>query len=301
MDSNRRHQLSENALAKWFKKQHEEWISPNNGLLSTLVIVVLLVLCVVLLAHRYMERQRAAIWGTYQSALTAENPVAELEVLAETAKEPVLSQARLTLGQMLLGENCIKVSTGISAATSADTADGKDSEKTVIEPLEKALEQFRSLENASVVTLRQQAWFGLAQTLETLAAARSGNDLAEAEKVYQEIVSQWPESFYGKQAAKQLVLISQPSTKKFLEQVIARAANKANALPKAEDFKVEINTKDPFANGPASIDAAKVLGEVTPEPEPEKARKVRRTPRLKRNPPKIPPQRTRPRKNRNDS
>ncbi len=270
MDSNRRHQLSENALAKWFKKQHEEWISPNNGLLSTLVIVVLLVLCVVLLAHRYMERQRAAVWGTYQSALTAENPVAELEVLAETAKEPVLSQARLTLGQMLLGENCVKVSTGSSADTTEGEnrdSDNRDSEKTVIEPLEKALEQFRALENASVVALRQQARFGLAQTLETLAAARSGNDLAEAEKVYQEIVSQWPESFYGRQAAKQLLLLSQPSTKKFLEQVLARAANKANALPKAEDFKVEIDTKDPFANGPASIDAAKVLGESTPESE----------------------------------
>ncbi len=242
MDSNRRHQLSENSLAKWFKKQYDEWIAPSGSLLGTIVLVVLLVVCSILFFQRYIAWGRSAAWNNLQAALASENPMDELNVLAETAKEPVRTQARLSLAQLLFGEGCSLAVTDKSKA---------------LEQLEKAVEHFRYLENATAVSVRQQAMFGLAQSLETLAAVRSGSDLAEAEKMYQKIATQWPDDFCGKRSAKQLAFVTLPSTKKFLEL----AAAKVVELPKAEDFKVDIDTKDAFIDGPQSFDPAKALGD----------------------------------------
>ena len=263
MDSNRRHQLAENSLAKWFNTQYEEWIAPNSGLLSTLVLVILIVLCAVMIISRYMEWQKATEWKKFYSAFNAENFQDELQALAETSKEPVKSRAQVTLAQVLLSEGCNL------AATDKDKA---------VTQLENAAGQFEQLQNsAPTEAFRQQAAFGFAQAKETLASLRTGEDLVEAEKAYRKIADQWPDSYYGVRAAKQQLLISQVGTKTFLEKSIAKAAEQ----PKAEDFKVEIDTKDPFMEGPQGFDIQKALdgdekpveekSEMKPEVKPEPA------------------------------
>jgi tetratricopeptide (TPR) repeat protein len=242
MDSDRRHQLAQNELAHWLITQYEEWLKPNAYLIGGGTIAILVLLGTFFGSTGLSDWNKAQIWNGYYAAIHSENSTEALQLLVETSKGTIAEQARLTLAQIQLGEACHLLFTDKSKA---------------IESLEKSLEQFQFLQkNANDKNILLQTNFGLAQTWETLAAARVGNnDLAEAEKEYKKIAEQYPNEFLGQKAQKQLRLISNANTRKFFELAAAKVAEP----PKQDDFKVEIDKKDPFLDNAKDFDVQKVL------------------------------------------
>ncbi|MDR0610154.1 MAG: hypothetical protein LBG58_08600 [Planctomycetaceae bacterium] len=242
MDSDRRHQLAQNELAQWLTTQYEEWLKPNAYWIGGGAIVILVLLGAFFSSSGLSEWNKAQIWNGYYNAIHSENSTEALQLLVETSKGTIAEQARLTLAQIQLGEGCHLLLTDKSKA---------------IGSLEKSVEQFQILQkNANDKNILLQANFGLAQAWETLAAARVGNnDLAEAKKEYKKIAEQYPNEFLGQKAQKQLLLISNANTRKFFELAAAKAAEPS----KQDDFKVEINKKDPFLDNAKDFDVQKVL------------------------------------------
>ncbi|MDR2116990.1 MAG: hypothetical protein LBP87_11490 [Planctomycetaceae bacterium] len=242
MDSNRRHHLAQNELAYWFITQYEEWIKPNAYWIGGGTIAILVLLGAFFGSAGISEWNKAQIWNGYYTAIHSENSADALELLAETSKGSIAEQTRLTLAQIRLGEGChLSFSDKLKA----------------IELLEKSIKQFQFLQkNAKDKDILLQASFGLAQSWETLAALRVGNnDLAEAEKEYKKIAEQQSDEFLAQKAKKQLLLISRANTQKFFEL----AAAKIIEQPKQDDFKVEIDKKDPFLNDSKDFDVQKSL------------------------------------------
>jgi hypothetical protein len=242
MDRDRRHQLAQNALAHWLVTQYEEWLKPNAYLIGGGAIAILVLLGAFFGSTGISDWNKAQIWNGYYNAIHSEKSTEALQLLVTTSKGTIAEQARLTLAQIQLGEGCHQLLADKAKAT---------------ESLEKSVEQFQFLQkNANDKNILLQANFGLAQAWETLAAARVGkNDLAEAEKEYKKIAEQFPNEFLGQKAKKQLLLISNANTRKFFEL----AAAKVTEPPKQDDFKVEIDKKDPFLNNAKDFDVQKVL------------------------------------------
>ncbi|MDR0703413.1 MAG: hypothetical protein LBF88_00320 [Planctomycetaceae bacterium] len=242
MDSGRRHQLAQNELLHWLVTQYEEWLKPNAYWIGGGTIAILVLLGAFLGSSGISEWNKAQIWNGYYAAIHSENSTEALQLLVETSKGTIAEQARLTLAQIQLGEGCHQLFTDKVKAT---------------ESLEKSVEQFQFLQkNANNKNILLQANFGLAQAWETLAAVRVGkNDLAEAEKEYKKIAEQYPNEFLGQKAQKQLLLISNANTLKFFEL----SAAKVTEPTKQDDFKVEIDKKDPFLDNSKDFDVQKVL------------------------------------------
>lgn len=241
MDSKRRHELSQNFLANWLISQYEDWIRPNSGLISWAILIVLLVIAILLFSARVVAWNKASAWRQYTSAVASTDAASSLEALAE-AGGPVAIPSRLSLGQILL----------------ADACNGMFQNKAEsLEKTEKAIVHFRWVrDHAKEDGVRQQALWGLGQSLETAAALRTDkSDLEEAIKAYKTLIERWPNDYLGQRAAKQLAFLERPGTKKFLEL----AANRVEEKPQAEDFKVEIDKQDPFSAGPGGMDALKSL------------------------------------------
>lgn len=241
MDSKRRHELSQNFLANWLITQYEDWIRPNSGLLSWAILIVLLIIAALLLSARVVGWNRASAWRQYSSAVASADAATSLETLAE-AGGPVAVPSRLSLGQILLADACNGMFQNKSESL------GKT---------EKAITHFRWVrDNAKEDAVKQQAIWGLGQSWETAAALRTDKtDLDEAAKAYKTLIERWPNDYLGRRAAAQLAFLERPGTKKFLEL----AANRVEEKPQADDFKVEIDTKDPFSAGPGGLDALKSL------------------------------------------
>lgn len=245
MDSNRRHHLAQNDLANWVITQYEEWIGPNIRWIGWAVLAVLALIVGVFGYSALNAKSKAAAWQQYYNALYAPEASTALENLISSSNGSIADRARLTLAQIQLAE-----------ASSAMTQDKTQS----IEKLDKAIDNFKQVQQkTSDPDFKRQATLGLAQAYETAATVRTDkNDLEEAKKEYKTLSELGENDFYGRKAAKQLAFISRPDTVKFYEL----SSKKANEAPKAEDFKVDIDTKDPFASG-TSFDPQKALGETS--------------------------------------
>lgn len=243
MDSNRRHQLAQNDLANWFITQYEDWIQPNLKWIGTAICGVLLLIVLISLSSRFVQWNKAAAWRQYYTALYSADSVGALEAISEASDGQVGVQSRLSLAQILLSEACNDVFTDQKAAQ---------------EKLDKATLHFQKVrDTAKDEQVQRQAIWGLGQAHEAYAAIRTDkNDLDAATKEYKMLSERWPDDYLGRRAVKQLAFIARPETKQFYEL----AAQKAQEKPKEEDFKVDIDTKDPFLGGPGSFDAQKALG-----------------------------------------
>ncbi|MDR3183761.1 MAG: hypothetical protein LBT89_12735 [Planctomycetaceae bacterium] len=242
MDSHRRHQLRENALANWLITQYEEWIHPNNNWLYWGIIGVLIAALVIVGTLRLNAWSRSAAWKQYYAALHSGQAEADLESLADQTSGDVGIHARLALAQLKLAEGCNDVFTDKAKAVAA---------------LEKAVFVFQKVQkSAADKTIVQQAAFGLAQSWEALAASRNGGDLQKAEEEYSKIAELWKDTYFGKRAAAQLAVLKQTGTKKFFELA---AVQVIKVEEKADDFKVNIDKQEPFAAGPGQFDAQKAL------------------------------------------
>ncbi len=244
MDSDRRHQLAQNSLGNWLVDQYDDFIKPNSQLIGWVVIGFLVFLIGMMLTVSMVKTSNARAWQQYFSAFGSDNPEASFQALVESVPTgPTAAQARLTFAQFLTGD-----------ATNLLTTDKAKAE----EKLETALRMLDTARSTAKDEFQQQQLlFGKATAFETLAACRSGkNDLAEAEKAYKEIAQQWPNSYYGQRAQRQLTVLERPDTRKFYDQVAAIVPE----TPKADEFKVDIDKKDAFSSGPTSFDPAKAVG-----------------------------------------
>ena len=229
MDSKHRHELEQNILAKWLTDQYQGWIRPNSSWLGYAVVGVLVVAAIIMGTTRVNAWNRAAAWKQYYAALHSEQADTELEAIAHSTTGIVGVYARLALAQRQLSEGCSQVFT--------DKAQS-------IAVLEKAIASFQQVQkNASDPMLLQQADFGLSQCWETLAAARIGDDLANAEEEYQTVAERWRDSFMGQRAQKRLALIRQPSTKMFIELMAAKTV----APSETDGFDWKFDFADPLA------------------------------------------------------
>lgn len=246
MDSKRRHELSQNYLANWLITQYEDSIRPNAQLIGWGAIVLLVLLLLFWGSMKIRQWNREAAWQQYYSAVTSTDAPFALETLADSSEGDLGVRARLNLAQLLLGDAC----------------NGIFEDKTkAVEDLEKAIRHFQIvLQRASNDDYKREAAWGLGQAYETMAAFRSGSDdLGSAAKEYKALAERWPNEILGRRASKQAALITRPETKKFFEL----AAAKASEPPKEEEFKVDIDTKDPFQGGPGAFDPQKALGKTS--------------------------------------
>lgn len=243
MDSNRRHHLAQNDLANYLISQYDEWIKPNGHLISWVIIAVLVLAVGVVAYSNLHARNRSLAWQQYYAALSSVDPEGSLETIINTTTGDIADQARITLGQIRLGE------AGFSA---------RDDKTKTEEKLQKAIVNFEAAKKNAVGDLQRQASWGLAQVYETLATLQTDSSALEsAKKEYKILAERWPNDYLGQKAVKQLAFVSRPDTAKFFELT----AKKANEAPKGDDFKkVEIDTKDPFGAG-MSFDALEALGE----------------------------------------
>jgi hypothetical protein len=257
MDSKHRHQLEQNALAKWLIAQYEGWIRPNSSWLGYACLGVLIVIVIVIATARVNSWNQASAWKQYYAALYSEQSEADLEVIADSTSGAVGIQARLALAQRQLSEGCTQVFTDKALSIAA---------------VEKAIVSFEQVqEKAKDSLVLQRAGFGLGQCWEALAAARVGDDLARAEEEYQKVADRWGEEHTGLLAKQQLARLRQPSTKQFMQLAAAKKIEPAGA----GDFNVNIDPSDPFAAGKvdfSSFDQKEESSEQKTEPvaEPEK-------------------------------
>lgn len=260
MDSKHRHQLEQNALAKWLLAQYEGWIRPNSSWLGYACLGVLIVIIIVMATARVNSWNQASAWKQYYAALYSEQSEADLEVIADSTSGAVSVLARLALAQRQLTEGCTQLFT----------------DKTVsIAAVEKAIVSFEQVqEKTKDTSMLQQAGLGLGRCWEALAAARVGDDLARAEEEYQKVADRWGEEYTGQLAKQQLARLRKPSTKKFMQLAAAKKIEPAGA----GDFSVNIDPSDPFAAGKVDLssfdqkeaaDAQKTVAEPEKKPEAE--------------------------------
>ena len=255
MDSERRHHLSQNMLGNWLVEQYEDVIKPNGQLIGWLSIAVLVILCGALLTLSMLKANSAKSWQQYFLAFSSGDPEASFQALVNSGSTgPAAAQSRLTFAQLL--------------ANDAERLLATDKKKGE-EKLEKSLMMFQAAQNlANSDDVRRQALFGEAMAHEILAACRTGkNDIADAEKKYKEVADRWANHLYGRRAKQQLELLAKAETRAFYDFVAAAATE----APKDDDFKVDINIQDPFADGPTGFDPLKAidgLNSMNPPPAP---------------------------------
>ena len=199
MKSDRRHDLSENTLAKWLTKTLGK-ISPYQNHIYWSIIALLAIVCVGMIWGKVSHSNRGKAWGDYLSAFESQK-VDDLEALTQDYKSGEVGvRIRLSAGELLLREGCDLVFTKKQEAQ---------------EKLEKALGYFISAKEigTSDRLLNEQTQFDLAQVYESLAFVRSGqNDLDNAKEFYGKLVTDFPDGAYFLQANRQLKLLNNPST-----------------------------------------------------------------------------------------
>ena len=254
MDSKHRHELEQNELAKWLISQYEDWIRPNSSWLGYAVLGLLVVIAVIFATARVNTWNRNAEWKDFYIALSAEDPNAALDAVAQSTRSVVGAHARLALAQRQLSEGCI-------------TAFSDKTESIVL--LEKAMATFQQVQKATNdPMILQEAGFGLGYCRETLAGVRVGDDITKAEEEYQQVIERWKDGFMGQLAQQRLAQIRQPATQEFLKLLAAKTVETPAGM---EDFRVNITSDDPFAPGGGGFNLDDLFNQegTTEEPAPE--------------------------------
>ena len=262
MDSKQRHELEQNALAKWIATQYNDWIHPNSSWLGYAALGVLIVIAFIIGTARMNAWSRTEAWKQYHAALSSPQADAELEVIAQSNTGIVGARARLALAQRQLSEGCFQVFI--------------DKNEAIVH-LEKAVVSFQQVQKTiGDPQMLQDAAYGLGQCWETLAAARVGDDLAKAEDVYQRIIDTWEDCFVERRARNQLASIRQPGTKMVLGLMAAKVAE----VPEQDDIRKSLGFDDsttpggfwdfkPFEQPKITIEEPKDNVGAGPEQEPE--------------------------------
>jgi tetratricopeptide (TPR) repeat protein len=193
MRSERRHELTTNALADWLGGILQ-WIRPyQTTLLGIVLLAMLLGTVVVLLINQYAG-QTAKAWQELFSA----NQGAWSSLAEKEPTTPVGATAGILSGDTLLADATQQRFVNQALAN---------------RQLAAAVEFFeRVKEKAPTPQLREQAAFGLARTLETQGKVE------EAVKAYKAVQSEWPDGAYADYAAKRVEDLQTTATQEFYDK-----------------------------------------------------------------------------------
>ncbi len=203
MKSDRRHDLSENNLAKWLAS-FLEGIAPFKNHIYWTVIGILAVICVGLIWSNVSRSSRTKSWGEYFAAMESGN-LENLEAMVnDYSSGEVAVRIRLTSGEVLLAQACDEITVQ------------KDQAR---EKLEKALGFFLAAKEkmGSDLLLNEQVLYDLGKTYESLAVVRTGqDDLASAVKTYEQLLSKNPQGVYAKEVEKTLKRLNSPAMSRLI-------------------------------------------------------------------------------------
>ncbi len=203
MKSDRRHDLTENYLAKWLAS-FLEGIAPFKNHIYWTVIGILAVICIGLIWSNVSRSSRSKSWGEYFTAMES-GKLENLEAMVnDYSSGEVAVRVRLTSGEILLTQACDEITVE------------KDKAR---EKLEKALGFFLAAKEqmGSDTLLNEQVLYDLAKTYESLAVVRTGqDDLASAVKAYEQLLAKNPTGVYSKEAEKTLKLLNSPAMSRLI-------------------------------------------------------------------------------------
>lgn len=255
MDSERRHQLSQNDLANWLLEFYEETFRPNASLFLLGGTLAVVVVGVFFFYTKTAAANRAAAWQHYNEACSAggASEIASLESLATFYTQGEMGATiRFTLAEAYLA--------------AAGTVAGRTRPETLAS-LEKAI---GLLDAASQLTTDAMQQGRIAYdrgmvcemlsslrtppadaTPEQLAAAKTlcESDLTAASNAYQKVLDFDPQGVYALPARARLEAIGNPITR---EALIALATTPLPAEKVASEGGLEIDTQE-APKPPASL------------------------------------------------
>ncbi len=192
MKSERRHELQHNTLADGLIKT-AELLKPYQNMIMGGVIVVLLIMVGYSWWARESEAQSMQAWDELNAVVDSGNMSKLAGVIDTYSGTSVAHMAAVVLADFHLGEGCGQLF--------KSKATGQSELGKAIKFYEMVLQECRT------PSLLERATFGLAR------AKESKGELAEAEKLYAEITTRWPEGAFSVAANERLSDLKQPGTK----------------------------------------------------------------------------------------
>ncbi len=200
MKSERRHELQHNELADWLIKTGAAFKPYQN-----IVLVVVLVVVVAMLGYTIWSRQSAAAttraWDETSDIIDSGNVAKLAKVTEDYPNTNAGCMASLVLGDYYLGEGCNKLFVNKATAQT---------------DLNKAIEAYQLvLDQSTVPSFQERATFGLARAKEAKALPE---DLKQAQQLYSDVVSKWPQGAFAAAAQKRLNDLKRPDTKRMYDR-----------------------------------------------------------------------------------
>ena len=247
MKSERRHELQHNALLDWLAQTGESVKPHLNAILLGIIVALIAVI-----GYRWMSFQssskEAAAWDSVFLA-AGRGDTAQLEQTVEDYPSTMAAEwAAVVAADLQLTSGCQDLFT--TKATAGDQ-------------FQKAYEKYTDILRISRDSvIRERATYGLARTCEARAGTRqSKEDLDEARKNYEEIVTNWPNGAYAEAAQSRLNALSQPSTLQFYDALAAWQPRPAVTSGGAGDLNI------PFDKSGEGLDVGKTpekfFGDIT--------------------------------------
>jgi hypothetical protein len=239
MDSERRHQLAQNALEKGIVTFYRDFYKPNANLIGLAVLAILVIVVVATVTSRISRANRAAQWKQiFEASLLPDNDarIKSFETLAEEYKSGemgarirlVLAQAKLGEGSELLYKDRVKAAALLNEAVSL-------------------LDIAETLAGSEIV-LREEIVFNSAMAHESLAACSDSTDnVTKAKTKYGAITKMRQDGAFTVSAKERLSSLERPTDVKLLS--ILATAEPAKPV---EDIKINL---EPGAkiDGPSEI------------------------------------------------
>lgn len=206
MKADERHRLQQNDLGLWMARAGDYWKLYGAYALLALLVVLLVTALSVYLARR-QDHAATVGWEALRAATNAEQYANVADEFPGTA---VAAWARLNEANWLLRSG-IRLAFDERAGAYQDLTKARAS-------YEQALQS-----QAATPEIREQALFGLAQTVETLAGIRNPEkpdagtvtSVDDALKAYKALLEQFPETMYKPMVDERIESLKKPSAKDF--------------------------------------------------------------------------------------
>lgn len=196
MKSEERHELQKNELTKVAGQATAFYDRYQNQILWGLVVVLLAMAAWIYIARSSRVAAESA-WTTLQNA--AGTPKDYVDVAIVHPNTEVANVARLQAAAAWLDQ-------GVKAGFS-----NREEANSYLKDARKEFEELLAVTNLDK-DLREQALYGMAQTLESI----SGADTEAAVKAYEALLKEFPDSIYKEHAEGRIKDLKNPATQEFL-------------------------------------------------------------------------------------
>ena len=198
MKSEHRHELQTNELGKIFEKA-AVWIDVHGNRLMIGVCLACLPLAGFIYWWRSDSNAQAAAWRDFSAAINTSKPEDFHAVWQDHPGTVPAYWARVHEGEQWLAEGVKKIFSNVELGT-ADLNKSRAAFQAVVDDPRRAPPE-----------LRDRALLGLGRALESTSA---GNE-AEAVKVYETLVKEFPDSIYKKDAEERITVLNRGSGQDF--------------------------------------------------------------------------------------